>query len=247
MNRETEISNIIVKLKRINKNQQLSSHNRELLASADAKEVAHAQQLALENGIDIDDLFKIWNKNKAILPDINAKMRAELPENHIFQLILAEHDMILCFVSDLKDINYHLQQLPYAGSTDSNIRKLEHIVRHLAYSGQHPEREDHVLFPYLKKMGFSGPSEIISLQHQQLKIHIEELLQLVWSIDEISFDSFKNRLNQLVDYIVPTMRRHIFIENNLILPLALEIINKPSVWRQMKHICDEIGYCAYQS
>jgi DUF438 domain-containing protein len=117
----------------------------------------------------------------------------------------------------------------------------------LAYAGQHPEREDHVLFHYLKQMGFSGPSEVMSLQHQQLKVRLEELLQLVWSVDEMSFDGFKMRLNELVNYVAPTVRRHIFIENNLVLPLSLEIITEPKVWLRMKQICDDIGYCAYES
>ncbi|MBN1795924.1 MAG: hemerythrin domain-containing protein [Sedimentisphaerales bacterium] len=247
MNRENQISDIILGLRGCGTKQRLSEQNRELLASADAREVAHAQQLAMEAGIDLDDLFNIWQKNKAILPDVQAKMRVELPENHIIQLILAEHDMILCFVADLRDVNIDIQQMPYAASTNSTIRKLEHIARHLTYSSEHPEREDQVIFPHLKHMGFAGPSEIISLQHQQLKVRLEELLQLVWAIDEISFDAFKLRLQQLVEYIVPTMKRHIFIENNLVLPLALEIINEPKIWQKMKQICDEIGYCAYHS
>lgn len=246
MERENTISDIILKLKNLSKYQNLSWQNRQILATADAKEIAHAQQLALESGMELDDLYSIWEKNKSVLPDVKSKMRSELPDNHIFQLILAEHDMIMCFIADLEDANIHIQQISFASSTDTNIRKLEHISRHLAYSDQHPEREDNVLFPYLENLGFAGPSEIITLQHKQLKVRLDELLQLVWSIDEIAFDSFKYRLQQLVDYIVPTIRRHIFIENNLVLPLSLEIIDDPQVWQKMKQICDEIGYCAYE-
>ena len=98
-----------------------------------------------------------------------------------------------------------------------------------------------IIFPELLRRGFPGPGEIISLQHQQLGVRVEELQQLVWAVDEIAFDAFKVRLQQLIEYIVPVMRRHIFIENNLILPLALELIEDPMWWARMKDLSDEIG------
>ena len=66
-------------------------------------------------------------------------------------------------------------------------------------------------------------------------------------VDTIPFDEFKLQLQQLTDYVVPAMRRHIFIENNLILPLAIELIDDTGVWDHIKRVCDEIGYCGYDT
>ena len=245
MDRETELAKIILEMSTQSASHQMIGKAKEIFAAADSRELAHAQQRVLEAGMDLDDLFMTWQQNRRILPDMEASMRRELPNNHLVQHILAEHDMILCFIADLEDINVKIQQLDYASSTNSEIRRLEHIVGHLERAMQHPEREDQVIFPELLRRGFPGPGEVISLQHQQLSVRIEELQQLVLAIDEIAFDSFKSRLQNLVEYIVPVMRRHIFIENNLILPLSLEIIEDPAFWAHMKDICDNIGYCGY--
>jgi DUF438 domain-containing protein len=247
MERVIELANIILNLCSSPDYSTLSKQKRELLASADCREIAHAQEKVLEAGLDIEELFIIWQQNKLLLPNQVEKLRRELPENHIIQRILAEHEMILCFIADLEDVNIEIQQLNEATSTNSQIRKFEHITRHLSAAAQHPEREDHVIFPELKLRGFPGPSDIISLQHNQLSVRIAELKELAWLIDSIPFDEFKLQLQQLTDYVVPAMRRHIFIENNLVLPLAIELIDDTGVWDRMKLICDEIGYCGYDA
>ncbi len=247
MDRETELANIILAMSSQASSQLIGDRTKEILALADSREVAHAQQRVLEAGMDLDDLFVTWQQNRRILPDVEATMRRELPDNHLVQRILSEHDMILCFIADLEEFNIRIQQLEFAASNTSEIRKLEHITSHLARSVEHSEREDQVVFPELLRRGFPGPGEIISLQHQQLGVRIEELQQLVWAVDQVAFDAFKARLRQLVEYIVPVMKRHIFIENNLILPLALELIEDPLCWARMKEICDDIGYCGYDA
>jgi len=247
MDRETELANIILSMGSKLPHQPIGKRTKELLAMADSREVAHAQQRVLEAGMDLDDLFVTWQENRRILPDVEATMRRELPDNHLLQRILAEHAMILCFVADLEEVNTGIQQLQFASSCTSEIRKLEHIVSHLSKAAQHPEREDNVIFPELTRRGFPGPSEVISLQHQQLGVNVEELQQLVWAVDQVAFDAFKSRVQQLVEYIVPVMRRHIFIENNLVLPLALEVIEDPACWAHIKDVCDSIGYCGYDA
>lgn len=245
MERIIELANIILNLCASSDYSNLSKQKRELLASADCREIAHAQEKVLESGLDIEELFIIWQQNKLLLPNQVEKLRRELPDNHIIQRILAEHEMILCFIADLEDVNIEIQQLDEATSTNSQIRRFEHIARHLSSASQHPEREDQVIFPELKLRGFPGPADIISLQHNQLSVRIAELKELAWLIDTIAFDEFKLQLQHLTDYVVPAMRRHIFIENNLVLPLAVELIDDADIWDRMKRICDEIGYCGY--
>jgi DUF438 domain-containing protein len=245
MEKVNELASIILNLCGSKQSSTLSKQKRELLAAADFRDIAHAQEKVLESGLDIDELFVMWQENKRILPDQVEKLRRELQANHIVQRILAEHDMIMCFIADLEDVNDEIQQLDSASSSSSEIRRFEHIASHLSTASEHPEREDNVLFPELKRRGFPGPAEIISLQHNQLSTRISELRQLAWLIDSIPFDEFKQQLQYLTNYIVPAMRRHIFIENNLVLPLAIELINDEKAWKHMKQVCDEIGFCGY--
>lgn len=245
MNRKKQLANMILALKSDDKNQKSLEIPGDFINSIDCIEMAHAQMQLLDSGMDIGELYNIWQKNKRLLPDVVAKLKLELPENHILIKIFIEHEMLLCFLCDFEEANKKIQGFTYASSSNSEIRKLEHISRHLSAAEEHCQREEQVIFPQLKAKGFSASSKLINIQHEQLKVRIDQLRQLVWSIEEISFYDFKKVLQQLIGYIVPVMRHHIFIENNLIFPLALEVIDDPSVWAKIKDICDDIGYCAY--
>jgi hemerythrin-like domain-containing protein len=64
-------------------------------------------------------------------------------------------------------------------------------------------------------------------------------------VDQMDFNDFQIQLRDLADYLVIAIRLHIFIENNIVFPLALEVISEKKIWENMKNICDEIGYCGY--
>ncbi len=42
-----------------------------------------------------------------------------------------------------------------------------------------------------------------------------------------------------------TLRDHIFKENNILYPMAVQVILEPEKWADMKLKCDEIGYCCF--
>jgi DUF438 domain-containing protein len=218
-----------------------------LLAGASCREMAVAQQNLLAAGIGTGELWQLWDRNSKILPNQAAKLRAELPENHILQRVLAEHEMILCFAADLGDVNTKIQRFHSASSLTMEIRKLAHIAGHLICSEQHHEREEQVIYPELKRRGYRRLLRVINEQHRQLSERYKKLQKLVWRIDVMGFNDFKTQLEDLVSYLLIAIRIHIFIESNIIFPLAIEVINDSQVWRRMKETCDQIGYCGYDA
>ena len=52
-------------------------------------------------------------------------------------------------------------------------------------------------------------------------------------------------MNELAGFIVPTLREHIYKENNILYPAALQVIEDDRVWQKLKDECDSIGYCCF--
>ncbi len=241
------LTNILKRLNNTVENPSFEENDKNFLADASCRDLARAQENLLASGIATSELWRMWNRNARLLPNQSAKLRAELPRNHILQTILAEHDMILCFIADLDDVNNKLQSFPYAASSTMEIRKLAHIAAHLVSSEQHHEREEQIIFPELKLRGYHRLLEIINDQHLQIIQRGQRLKDLVWDVDRTNFDAFKSRLDELANYLVVAIQVHIFIETNIIFPLAIEVINDRRVWERMKETCDQIGYCGYDA
>lgn len=217
------------------------------LCCLSSRDIAFAQLKLISEGTSMSRLWETWRRYGNKLPDVKSKLHKELPENHILCTTITEHQMLLCFMADLVDANNEIQLLKTANSSTAEIRKLAHIASHLASAEQHREREEQVIYPEIAKKGYSGLLKIIDTQHLKINNMHFELNDLVWKIDELDFEEFKQKLNDIASSLTPKMRFHIFIEGNIVFPLALEVIPDSKEWKRMKLVCDDIGYCGYDS
>ena len=247
MKRIDRLTNLLMYLNTNKDFLDFDEKNRAFLSNTSCKEIALALQKLLASGITPSELYRMWQRNKKVLPDQTAKLRAELPANHILKRALAEHEIILCFIADLDDANLDVQKLDYASSSSLEIRRLAQLAGSLVHSQQHREREQQIIYPELRLRNYSDLLKITNEQHRKIGTNNRKLKDLVWQIDStkfnVNFDDFKRQLAGLVNYLVPTVRKHIFLENSVIFPLALDIIDDQKVWKKMKEVSDQIGYC----
>lgn len=245
MEKVKELTDILKYLEKLNCEADLSEEQKAALATAQSRDIALAQQKLLAAGMGSAQLWRLWTKNRRFLPDQAARLRAELPQSHLLQKVLAEHEMFLCFVSDLKELNATIQNFTVAGSTTQEIRSLAHVADHLLCSNQHRAREEEIIFPEIISRGYYGPLEIICNQHIEIIGSNCHLDALVYKVDDLNFDHFKTELARLAGYLVPVVRMHIFLETNIIFPQALELIKNDKTWDKMNNVCEQIGYCGY--
>lgn len=174
------------------------------------------------------------------------KMKASLPKGHIVSTLVSEHDMILGFLDKLQEVGAAIGRMPeYPGPTEE-FSLLAHIAEHLVETERHHQREEDVLFPELEQRGVYGPPAVMRQEHDQLRPRKHELKEMVDRVGGTDFGAFKARLAELVGFIVPTLRDHIFKENNILYPTALQVIGSDAeVWQRLKDECDEIGYCCF--
>ena len=60
-------------------------------------------------------------------------------------------------------------------------------------------------------------------------------------------EQFKIQVNALSCAIVPIVREHIFQEDNILYPIALDVVQDEKVWRRIKQLGEEMGYCAFDA
>lgn len=59
------------------------------------------------------------------------------------------------------------------------------------------------------------------------------------------FKEVKEKVDDTAKYIVFNLRDHIFKENYILYPTAIEAIQDNEIWDDMKRRCYEIGYCGF--
>jgi DUF438 domain-containing protein len=179
----------------------------------------------------------------AILEGQSSNLKKSLSDNHILRKVLAEHDLIRCFLADLRDTVDNILKLPHMTDKSAEFMKLAHIVEHLSAMIEHVDREEDVIFPALAKQGWSSLCRSAKSEHVYIKVAINDLLTLVGAFNPDKIKDFKSKLDAVTKHFRPLMTEHLFQEDNILYPIALEVIEDKTIWTRMKKICDEIGYC----
>lgn len=217
---------------------------RELLATLRLRDITAAEKYLLESGISFDQLRSLVYAFASILGDQFALLRANLPGSHIIRVILAEHEMFECFLADLKEVNSRIQAADELSGYHSEYRKLCHIAKHLYAMDIHHQREDDIIFPSLREQSCYSLCRSMQRTHCRIISAINNLIGIVYNFASMNFDDFKLQLNALVTFLVPAVREHIFQEDNILYPIALEALDNKA-WMSIKEVCDETEYCAF--
>lgn len=170
-------------------------------------------------------------------------LREKLSHRHVLKKVLAEHDMLMCFLADLEDVTAMVAKSDFLSDTTSEIRRLAHITEHITSMEEHLQREDDVIMPALRTKGWESLCKSVESDHLEIRRRIHELSSLVDSFGRIAFGVFKARLSVTVKNLCPLLREHIFHEDRIMYPVVVTMIDKPEFWDKMRTVCDEIDYC----
>jgi len=216
-----------------------------LLPSIGPADIAKAEQNLINDGFSAKQVQQLSAAFvlMAVLEEQTANLKINLPPNHILRKVVAEHEMFRCFLAGLKDVYRDISAMEQMTDTACEFRRLVHIVGHLEAMEEHISREEDVIFPTLKKYGWESLCNSGKSDHVYIRIAVSDLAKLTYTFEEHKFEDFKARFESIVTYLCPTITEHFLQEDNILYPIALEVINDDTVWERVRKICDEIGYC----
>lgn len=216
----------------------------QLITSVEPKDIEQAERDLVDIGFTIQ-LARQLSATFMMLGLLEKKdhIRATLPANHILHLVLVEHDLLRIFTAELKDLTDIIVHLDHLSNVSFEFCRLTHITSHLYAMKEHFDRENDVIFPFLRKLGWSNLCAAEHDDHEFIALAIDDLIKLVVSFDNLELKVFKSRLLTIAGCFCPTMSEHIAREDMLLYPISLKAVKEPGVWDKIKTICDEIGYC----
>jgi len=235
-------------LRRLNAGEDVEKVRQEataLLENIDATELSLAEQQLIDEGMAPEDLRGLCVIHMEMLADELEGLKACLEQDHPLRVMIDEHDAILGFLGELEALNKEMQKLVVLDPNSAEIARLRQVAENLVGAEKHHQREEEALFPAMERLGITGPPRIMRLEHDDLRPHKEELLDLVEEAKSLPLEKFKAELARLSKYIVFALRDHIFKENYILYPTAFESIAHKEAWAKIKEQCDDIGYCTF--
>lgn len=216
----------------------------ELVADINPLELSMAEQKLIEEGMKPEDLRHLCDIHMEVLKDELEKLRAQVEEGHVLHTLIIEHDEILKFLSELDEANIYIQKMD-SYKEDPIFNKLGELAENLLGAEPHHKREEDVLFIAMENRQITGPTRIMRMEHDDLRERKHTIKELAEKVSEMDFAEFKEKLDEAAKYIVFHLRDHIFKENYILYPTAMESITEKEAWEKMKDDCDKVGYCTF--
>jgi len=223
----------------------LRSEASQLAKNVDPSDIAGAEQTLIDEGYPC----RVVQQLSAIFVLMGLRKREHnnseniLSDDHILRKIMVEHDLTRCFLADLNNVAETIWGLDSLTDVSSEFRNLANILGHFRVMKEHIEREEDVIFPYLRKFGWEDLCLTAQTEHAKIRIDIDNLAMLIVSFNEDKLGDFKTWLLTIVQRLSPIILEHFSYEEDILWPISLVVIEDVKVWESIKALCDDIGYC----
>lgn len=245
---EEKIRELTVVLRELNEKgltEELKEKGLKLVKSISPLELSIAEQQLIEEGTDPSELRHLCEIHMMVLKGELEKLQSNISKGHVLYTLIEEHELILGFLRELEEVTNVILELENYDDNRSEFGKVTELIDDILNAEPHHKREEDVLFPVLEGMGVTGPTRIMRLEHDDLRNKKKALKKLSESVSDLDFTEYKEELKKLSNAICFELKDHIFKENYILYPTALESIESEAKWSDMKTECDNIGYCTF--
>ncbi len=224
--------------------EKLKDEAKDILRNISPSELALIEQEMIHEGVSREEMRKLCDVHLEILKETLENVEVDVEPGHPIHTMMEEHKMILGFLDRLREVFNSLDKAKSFDEVREDVGFLIHIAEHLVEADKHHEREEDVLFPALKEHGVVEPPEIMKEEHDEMRPRKKELLEVAKNWESFDYEEFVEKVRELGDYIVEELPKHIYKEDNVLYPLALQTVPE-ELWNEIKRRCDEIGYCCF--
>lgn len=235
-------------LKRINKDgitKELKEEGLDIVKAIDPLELSIAEQNLIDDGMEPSELRHLCDIHMEVLKDELEKLKSNISRGHVLDTLVEEHTKILELLDQLDAVSDEIIKMDKYDRERKEFGRALEIIQGILDAELHHKREEDVLFPELEKREITGPTRIMRLEHDQLREKKNRLKELIKVVEYIDFEDFKANIQDLSKEICFELKDHIFKENYILYPTALEAIKDEEIWKCMRNKCDEIGYCPF--
>jgi len=199
-----------------------------------SSEIADIEQSLIDEGLSPDEIKKFCNVHTLLFESALTKASSdETSESHPVYLFKLENREIEKLVDEIKKVTEN--------GKDTAVFRLEtsRLLEKLSGITVHYERKEQLLFPYLEKQGFMGPSKVMWGKDNEIRDLLKQAKEGMESVSEQ--DDIGEYVETSLNPLLEEVSGMIFKEENILFPTALEKLGA-SDWLEILQESDEVGY-----
>lgn len=222
--------------------ESIKSRHRDYFNSVRPLDLALAEQELVNRGVEFDDPERRLQQHIKLLNSRAKKLLKTLPPDHILVKLIREHRRVGYVLHMIKQVCDRLQQIAWLTPTHPEFEKLLHIADDFETSAKHSDIEENVLFPAVEKIGIDVILNLLRLSHVEIRYYSERLHAMAYCCCMKNPAEISERFAAIEKRLCPLKKSHMLMEENLIYPIALDVVSK-RIWLALQKECEAVGFC----
>lgn len=199
-------------------------------------EIAEIEQSLINDGLSPDEIKKFCNVHALIFQ--SALEKAASPET------FPSHPVYL-FRLENREVEKLTKEIRNAAKNKKNAKlkafkkSLRDMLLKLKGVETHYERKEHLLFPYLERQGFMGPSKVMWGKDNEVRDLFKAALA---DLERVNTDEeLQAHVKKALDPLLEEVEGMIFKEENILFPTAIEKLSAED-WVNILSESEDVGY-----
>ena len=210
----------------------------DLLGDVGPDEIVRIEEALVNEGLDPAEIQPLCDVHVAVFKTSLDKQQApETTPGHPIFTFRAENFGVQRVLKDLEQAVDDYKNLPTAAS----LRAALVTVNKLMEYDRHYLRKENLLFPFLERTGFGGPSKVMWGVHNDIRADWKALQGILDTPEPGDAARLMPRLDELVPPLTGAIRDMIYKEDHILFPAALKRLSDAE-WKAIRDQEEEIGY-----
>jgi len=210
-----------------------------LLQDVGAEEIAEMEQALIAEGLPETEIKRLCDVHVAVFREsLDAQAKPETIPGHPVHTFRAENEAAGRLLDALQEALDALMATPGTAQLEQARGRL----RELREYGKHYLREENILFPYLERHGFTGPSSVMWAIHDDVRAGWKALDGLLAAGPGDDPAAFNARVVEVFEPLSTAIREMFYKEENILFPTAMEKLSETE-WGAIRAQEPDIGYC----
>jgi DUF438 domain-containing protein len=209
-------------------------------------EVVEVEQELISEGILSDEeVLKFCDLHtEALEGHIDQSSAKEIPEGHPVDVFIHENSELKKLIGQCEALYKELSEAKSPEIVSDIFLKLRQLFNLLMDVDKHYQRKENLLFPYLEKIGITGPPKVMWGKHDEVREMLKSSIETLSTQESVTPEEASAIVEMIFQPATNGIADMTMKEEEILFPMSMDKLTE-SDWYQIAKQTNEIGYCLY--
>ena len=241
--RKARLKELILKLHEGESEESVREELLKSLGSIPYGEVVEVEQELIAEGLPEQEILKLCDAHSAVLQgSVDLTVSKQIPAGHPVDVFIQENRALKSVTDEASTFLSSLDKIEENKLKDS-VLNLTGLFNQMIDVDKHYQRKEYLLFPYLEKIGITGPPKVMWGKHDEIRELLNGSLEIL-KTEEITKDDLISSSELILLPAVKGVAEMIIKEEEILFPMSMDALSDAD-WYEIQKQSLESGYCLY--